>query len=48
MTNFHCYLMIGLTGFFIFWLLLLLRDFAFLHLDINYYTGWDQILQQLY
>ena len=26
MTNFHCYLMIGLTGFFIFWLLLLLRD----------------------
>ena len=25
MTNFHCYLIIGLTGFFIFWLLLLLR-----------------------
>ena len=27
MTNFHCYLMMGLIAFFIFWLLLLLRDF---------------------
>jgi len=37
MTNFHCYLMMGLIAFFIFWLLLLLR----IYLPSDYFEDSD-------